>query len=212
MKSRTIRTNMKTRRTRSEKRIKTRKSRKFSKTRKTDKTNKNYVYTKEDFASGDGMITNIWGPPFWLVLHTMSFNYPTQPTAEDKKNYMNFVFNLQNVLPCKYCRMNLAKNLKQLPLTLERMESRETFSRYMYELHEIVNKMLGKKSGLTYDDVRERFENFRSRCASKMPKIITHKGCVIPLIGLKKKCVLKIVPYNEKCDTLTIDKKCLHAK
>ena len=33
------------------------------------------------------------------------------------------------------------------------MKNRNTFSRYVYELHETVNKMLGKKSGLTYCDV-----------------------------------------------------------
>jgi hypothetical protein len=44
------------------------------------------------------------------------------------------------------------------------MKSRETFSRYIYDLHEVINTMLGKKSGLTYYMVRERYEHFRSRC------------------------------------------------
>jgi len=44
------------------------------------------------------------------------------------------------------------------------MKSRETFSKYVYRLHEVVNTMLHKTSGLTYDDVRERYEHFRARC------------------------------------------------
>ena len=35
----------------------------------------------------------------------------SETTKEDKKNYKNFMLNLQHVLPCKYCRMNLKNNL-----------------------------------------------------------------------------------------------------
>ena len=75
------------------------------------------VYSKKDFNSGDGMLTSVWGPSMWHYLHIMSFNYPVNPTSEDKKHYRDFVLNLKNVLPCKYCRMNLKTNFKQMPLT-----------------------------------------------------------------------------------------------
>ena len=42
------------------------------------------------------------------------------------------------------------------------MKNRETFSKYVYNLHEHINKMLKKKSNLTYDDVRVRYEHFRA--------------------------------------------------
>ena len=42
----------------------------------------------------------------------MSFNYPINPTNQDKKNYREFILNLQNILPCKYCRINLKIILK----------------------------------------------------------------------------------------------------
>ena len=43
-------------------------------------------YTKKDYKSGDGMLTTVWGPSLWHYLHTMSFNYPNQPTKKDKEN------------------------------------------------------------------------------------------------------------------------------
>ena len=46
------------------------------------------------------------------------------------------------------------------------MENRDKFSRYLYNLHEVINKMLHKKSNLSYDDVRERYEHFRARCVT----------------------------------------------
>jgi hypothetical protein len=171
--------------------------------------NKNKTYTKQDFESGDGMLTTVWGPCMWHFLHTMSFNYPVSPTPVQMKRYRSFVLNLQNILPCKYCRINLKKNFKLLPLTMEKMESRAKFSRYVYDLHEHVNKMLNKSSGLTYDDVRERFEHFRARCTQTVQVSTKEKGCTEPLFGKKSKCILKIVPQTKKCNTFQMDESCI---
>lgn len=181
---------------------------------------KKRVFTKKQYNSGDGMLTTVWGPSMWHYLHTMSFNYPVCPTKEEKEHYKNFILNLQYVLPCKYCRQNLTNNLKAHPLKECHLKNRGTFSRFVYNLHETVNKMLGKKSGLSYCDVRERYEHFRSRCVTEKPKIfnfkktrkVREKGCTEPLYGQKAKCVIKIVPQTEKCKTLTIDKQCIKSK
>lgn len=188
---------------------------------KNSTTRKKRIFKKKDFISGDGMLTSVWGPSMWHYLHTMSFNYPVNPTEDDKKNYMNFILMLEKVLPCKYCRMNLTTNFKNLPLTMANMKSRETFSRYIYDLHELVNTMLKKKSGLSYCDVRERYEHFRARCVEEKPTIFKvlkaktlknkqgEKGCTEPLYGKKSKCIIKIVPQDEKTDTFQVDNKCL---
>ena len=55
------------------------------KTRKNIKKNKRRTFKKKDFISGDGMLTTVWGPSMWHYLHTMSFNYPINPTPQDKK-------------------------------------------------------------------------------------------------------------------------------
>lgn len=194
----------------------TRKNRKAS--NKTKK-NLNRIFSTKDYSSGDGFLTSVWGPAMWHFLHTMSFNYPVNPSEEDKKHYKDFVLSLQNVLPCKYCRMNLTKNFKRLPLTEKDMKNRDSFSRYIYNLHELINKMLDKKSGLTYCEVRERYEHFRSRCTvdektkqEEKKKEKKEKGCTIPLHGKKAKCVIKIVPQEEKCETFQIDDKCIKKK
>ena len=190
--------------------------------RNTHNTTKKNVFSKKDFSSGDGMMTKIWGPLQWTFLHIMSFNYPVNPTIEDKKHYRDYVLNLRYILPCKYCRINLANNFKKKPLQMCHMASRDTFSRYIYELHEVVNKMLNKKSNLTYCDVRERYEHFRSRCTEEKQKIFTfkktttrkkkEKGCTEPLYGKKSKCVINIVPQEDKTATFQMDKKCIKTR
>lgn len=183
---------------------------------------KNKTFKKKDYYSNDGFQVSVWGPIAWTFLHTISFNYPTHPTELQKKQYRNYVLSLQNVLPCGACRINLKNNLKIHPLTMEHMKNRDTFSRYIYELHEIVNKMLNKKSNLTYQEVRERYEHFRARCTKddekkehdinnekKEKKEKKEKGCTEPLYGKKARCILSIVPKEIKGQSLQIDNRCI---
>jgi len=182
-----------------------------NKTRK----NKNFIFSMENYKSGDGMLTSVWGPSLWHFLHTMSFNYPSMPTKQDKKFYKSFVLQMKYILPCKYCRINLEKNFKAMPLEPCHMKSRETFSRYIYDLHEHINKMLGKTSGLSYEDVQERYEHFRARCGKKKKTITIkkrHKGCTEPLHKVKSKGIVHIVPASKKCESLQISNKCTELK
>ena len=167
------------------------------------------------------MLTTVWGPPMWHYLHTMSFNYPVHPSKEDKEHYYDFMMSLKHVLPCGKCRENLIQNFKKLPLRMKDLSSRDTFSKYIFHLHELINTMLGKKSGLTYLVVRERYEHFRSRCSKTLKEMEKEleeqvdkkkhleKGCVEPLYGEKSKCILRIVPQHEKYETFEINNKCI---
>ena len=145
------------------------------------------TYSTTDYESNNGMLVAIWGPSAWHFMHTMSFNYPVHPSIQDKKHYREYILNLVNVLPCGKCRKNLKENFKKLPLRMIHMESRNAFSRYVYDLHELVNHMLGKKSGLSYEQVKERYEHFRARCASSSPN-----GTSGELLPKLKKYTLKI--------------------
>lgn len=108
-----------------------------------------------------------WGPYFWKVMHIVSFSYPDNPSHEDKKNYYNFYNNLQNILPCEYCRKNLKKNYKLLPLNSDVLRNSSTLSKYIYDLHELVNKELNKKSYLSYNDVKIKYDKYKITCKKK---------------------------------------------
>uniref|UniRef100_A0A6C0DWK0 thiol oxidase n=1 Tax=viral metagenome TaxID=1070528 RepID=A0A6C0DWK0_9ZZZZ len=183
-----------------------------------NKQKKEFVYNKTDYNSGDGMLTNVWGPSLWHYLHVMSFNYPLEPTNQQKQKYKQLLLNLQYTLPCKYCRINLKNNFKKYPLIDKIFQNRYNFSYYIFSLHEHINKMLGKKSGLTYCEVRDNYEHFRSRCTVEKKELFNYaknkpeKGCTTPMYGKKSKCVINIVPQETKCKTFNIDKKCLKTK
>ena len=189
--------------------------------------NKN-TFNNKDYNSKDGMLTSVWGPSLWHSLHAISFNYPTKPTLDEKRNYLSFFRSLKNVLPCKYCRDNCKKNIKAVPLTMATMKNRLTLSKWLYLLHEEINTMLGKKSGLTYEDVRNRYEMFRARCIDEKDgskkqlrnktqrktkkKRELEKGCTTPYYGKKSQCIINIVPKSKKCKSFKIDKRCIIKK
>lgn len=185
-----------------QKKQRTNKKKSLSKKQSTRKP----IFTEHDYNSNDGMMTSIWGPTLWHSLHTISFNYPVQPTLDQKKDYYKFFLSLENVLPCGKCRTNFKQNIIDLPFSMDVMESRYTFSKYIYDLHEHINEMLNKKSGLTYEMVRDRYEMFRARCNDK--SALKENGCVQPLAGIKTKCILRVVPKDTNVVSLDIDANC----
>ena len=178
------------------------------------------IFKERDYNSGDGFVTRTWGPPLWHVLHTISFNYPAHPSASHKAHYRAWFTSMQNVLPCGKCRDNLTNTMELMPLKARHMASREAFSRYIYTLHEKVNAMLGKTSGLSYNMVRERYEHFRARCDKKDQVVEDIKpratgiesGCTESLYGIDTKCVMQMVPLSAKIPSLTIDRKCMKTR
>ena len=125
------------------------------------------VFTKTDYESNNGMSTSVFGPPIWFSLHMMSFNYPVNPTDIDKANYREYLLALGKVLPCSHCRNNFSNNLKSAGFNKGVFKDRDTFSKFVYKLHNVVNDRLGSKTKISYNDVRDRFEHFRSRCPDK---------------------------------------------
>lgn len=187
---------------------------------------------KTQYISGDGMLTSVWGPPMWHFLHTMSFNYPNNPDEfnknYDKKNntkgykiqdhYIDFIVNLTHMLPCGSCRTNLVNNLDDLKFYKNKekiTKNRLNFSKFIYKLHNKVNKMLGKPKYKTYNYVRDKYESFRARCNNDTN---VEKGCTeldVSLYKIKKsKCVLNIIPAETNTQSMLVHKDCsiIHAR
>ena len=43
------------------------------------------IFTRKNYNSEEGFLTTTWGPAIWHFIHTISFNYPIQPTNKQKK-------------------------------------------------------------------------------------------------------------------------------
>jgi hypothetical protein len=159
------------------------------------------------------MQSAIFGPPFWMTIHLISFNYPVEPTEAQKKDYSDWLRLSGKVLPCRYCRENVAANVEAAGFDWGCMASRDTFARFCYKLHDNVNRMLNKSSP-PFEEIRSKYESFRARCLTAREAGQLHAeekelGCLRPTHdGEKGKCHISIVPHSSSEPSFKIDDKC----
>tara|TARA_B100001996_G_C18383634_1_gene486329 strand:- start:179 stop:661 length:483 start_codon:yes stop_codon:yes gene_type:complete len=146
----------------------------------------------------NGFQTKIWGPAAWLFLHIISFNYH----PDRKEGYKTFFTSLKHVLPCGACRDNYCKNLEKMPLTNKVLKSRDSFSFWLFKLHNQIqydifiktentnNKPSFKNTKKDFNKVKMFYEEFRASCKQST------EGCTIPKKGSKKRAKILIIPFK----------------
>lgn len=97
------------------------------------------------------MKPDVWGPHAWIFLHSITLEYPDNPTSEDKVNIVNFINSLGPVLPCQKCRINFKSHIEKYPLTEEVLKSKTNLVKWMIDIHNCVNEM-NNKCKLSYEE------------------------------------------------------------
>jgi len=138
------------------------------------------------------MNPEVWGPPAWTFLHSITINYPHNPTPEEKIHYFNFFDNLKNVLPCEICKKHYKSHLEAVPLS-ENIDSKDKLIRWLINIHNKINVMNGKKEW-TYQEVIDHYDNLHINSASKLNKNIG--GKIVFLLLALAICVYYI--YSQK--------------
>lgn len=157
----------------------------------------------QDDDIGNGLLPKIWGPPTWKSLHSITFAYPNNPTKEDKKHYRIFFEMLAYVLPCKSCRMSYAEFIKtdETKITNEVFKNRRNLTKWLYDVHERVNKKIGVSYNITYEDLVETYESFKAKCSKQNDKCIasSNKAETNAFIN-EYKVDCNVIPYSvAKC-------------
>jgi hypothetical protein len=154
----------------------------------------------------------------WLFLGCISRNYPVHPTAQQKKQYEDFMTSLGNVLPCKYCRDNYKKNCVVANMSPSVFECRRNFATFVNNLHNTVNDALGKsEANWQYDEFVKFFETFRAPCVKHDDE--REGGChgdrsvgdVRPttMIEIVPEKVANIIKQQHRCTSTSLAKECI---
>lgn len=123
--------------------------------------------------SSNGLVPSSWGPPLWFSLHSIAMSYPE--TVENniegyqvKQSFYNFFKDLENILPCKYCKEHYKKNFKNMNLEYS-LGSRKELSKWIYNLHNRVNEQLKvpRSSWPSFEEVYNKYENLRAENCKK---------------------------------------------
>lgn len=147
------------------------------------------------YRSDNGFMTKIWGPALWLNMHLISLNYPCSPTDTDKKRYRRFFYSLGDVLPCKACRESYKEFVKKNPdtkLKMSHMRSRHSLARWVFKLHNAINKKVCKPPRTDFLRTMAFYERFRANCH------LDKKGCHTPKVGVKRRALIQFV-IARKC-------------
>jgi hypothetical protein len=97
------------------------------------------------------MDPTVWGPKLWFVIHTFALNYSDNPTYEDKRVMEEFFNNLKYSIPCNKCKVHYRQRLERDPI-INYLDNKQSLFKYTIDLHNQVNKSLGKKI-YSYDEV-----------------------------------------------------------
>ena len=140
------------------------------------------------------MDPDVWGPPTWIFLHTVTLNYPNNPTMYDKKYYKKFFINLHYILPCEWCSKNYKQHLLKYPID-NYLNTKKNLVQWLINIHNEVNKIFNKNT-IDYFE----FINIYKKIYNKKKTFFTFYNiililCIFTIIVLT---ILCIYLYNPK--------------
>ena len=102
----------------------------------------------------------VWGPHYWFFLHTLAMTYPHHPNAVTKKKYYDFVQNIPLFIPVESMAGEFSKLLDQYPVQ-PYLDNKESFIRWMWFIHNKINKKLEKPQISLNDFYVKYYEEYK---------------------------------------------------
>lgn len=104
---------------------------------------------------GSSSDPNVFGPPFWFVLHNAAVMYPVTPTNYVKNGMIQLLANLPLIVPCIYCREHFYSFITEANLNAA-VASKESLFSFFVSIHNYVNRRYGKNE-ISLDEAKELY-------------------------------------------------------
>lgn len=124
------------------------------------------LYAKETISK------ETWAHPMWFVIHYTSYHCKSIITESWKIAFIALMSTLQTVLPCGACRQHIKENLPANNINNYFINKQEIY-RWTFELHNIVNEMLGKPK-LSFEESKRIYDPFISPWISQNSKFVKY--------------------------------------
>jgi len=97
-------------------------------------------------------MTKRWGPPTWLFLHTFSTHIEPTFYEQNRAEILSLITSLFNCLPCPECTKHASIHAKSL--TPHKVQTKEQFQKFLFDMHNSVNRRLHKSEFTHYSQYR----------------------------------------------------------
>ena len=130
----------------------------------------------------------IWGPHYWHFIHTVAMTYPNNPNAITKKKYYEFIHTLPLFLPIEKIGSDFSKLLNLYPVQ-PYLDNRESFVKWVWFIHNIINEKLEKPQISLQDFYINYYEQYKSideklNYSLKIKQKILYISIIISVSGL----------------------------
>jgi len=112
----------------------------------------------------------VWGPHYWMFLHTVAAHYPIKPTPAEKKVHYRLIHNFHEFIPHRQIAASFRRLLEQNPVT-PYLDSHDDFTRWVHHLHNEVNQQLGKPT-ISLETHKQQFRDMYSSPAEKRKRFL----------------------------------------
>jgi hypothetical protein len=137
----------------------------------------------------------IWGPHYWFVLHTIALNYPLHPNETSKKKYYDFIQNLPIFIPISDMGNSFSRLLDKYPVT-PYLDSRDSFIKWMYFIHNQLNLSLGIPEKTLQESLQEYYKLYEPKEVQLKNKFMQREKYVY--IGLIASLIIASVTLYRK--------------
>lgn len=123
-----------------------------------------------------------FGPAMWKTLQSIAFNFPEKATPEQRKDYIDFFKSVGPVIPCPSCSTHYQEYIKKNPIDAE---STESIARWVYDLHDTVNKKNNKTSP-SFEEIKNDYTGWdesRHKALQKLSKSERERKLADPFLG-----------------------------
>mgnify|MGYP006081118651 CR=1 FL=1 len=88
-------------------------------------------------------MTSRWGPVYWKYIHMITNEYPDNPNDNEINNHYELIQKFMDTIPCPICKRDIRRLINNHKLKAA-LKSRNTFMKYFWNIHNLVNKKLYK--------------------------------------------------------------------
>lgn len=135
-----------------------------------------------------GIEPTIWGPHMWTMIHLICLQAPKEIDVNIRNTYYMFFSMMPYVLPCDKCREHWLEHIQTYPLE-NVLNTRETLFKWSVDMHNIVNKSLGKAE-ISYE---EAFQHWTNVSTNRTTTVHETKFCNFAMSKINYILILSII-------------------